>query len=223
MSFLSGVGLDAELPRYARPNFPGLTRQKGAVMRFMASNRSGLLTLGVMFVVAALGFVATNAGDILSDTATTDAANPPLNVRETNLDANGHIKVHEQGTVAVTGTVNVGNNPATQDVRVTNTPLRVNTGGTVEKYFQEFSPFDENQHIEVNIGEFSKVRLAIVVNGKDDASAHVFYTTDANIYDSFDVDSSRTIFLGEAAGTKLVIELSDPDGEQVFVKVFGTY
>ena len=192
-------------------------------MRFMESNRSGLLALGAMFVLAAFGFAALRAGDVLSDTAATDVANPPLNVREVNLDGNGNIKVHEQGTVAVTGTVNVGNNPATQDVRVTNTSVRVNTGGTVRKYFQEFNPFDENQHIEVDISEFSKVRLAVVVNGKKDASAHVFYTTDANVGDSFDVDSARTTFLGEAAGTRLVIELSDPDGEQVFVKVFGTY
>lgn len=43
-------------------------------------------------------------------------------VREQNLDANGLIRVHEQGTANVTGTVDVGNMPAVQDVNVVSMP-----------------------------------------------------------------------------------------------------
>ena len=193
-------------------------------MQFMSSNRSGLLVLGAMFLIAVLGIVATHAGD-LSDSATTDAVNPPLNVREANVDATGNIKVHEQGTVAVTGTVNVGNNPATQDVRVTNSSLKVSLGGTVKKLDVNINPFEEDFETEVDIAEFSRVRLFLGVNGPEDTTVNFFYSTDGGVGEFIDIDRGhgRSIFLGEAAGTKLTISARDPDGEQVLIRVFGTY
>jgi len=50
------------------------------------------------------------------------ASPTPVRVREQNLDANGFIRVHEQGTANVAGTVNVGNLPAVQDVNVVSQP-----------------------------------------------------------------------------------------------------
>jgi len=173
---------------------------------------------------------ATTITDTKAAESTSDAplANPPLNVAETNKDANGNIKVHEQGVVMVTGTVNVGNTPATQNVRVTNTPLAVTgnlnvTGGTSKKFQEEFFPFDKDQDVEVDITEFTRVRLRIVVNGSD-STVDVFYGTDAGIRGSFSVDTAddHTVLLPDVAGTKLFIQLRDPDGEQVFVQVFGT-
>jgi len=52
------------------------------------------------------------------------AAPPATAVREQNLDGNGLIRVHEQGTANVTGTVDVGNLPAVQDVNVVAMPAQ---------------------------------------------------------------------------------------------------
>ncbi len=46
----------------------------------------------------------------------------PTKVLEQNLDGDGLIRVHEQGMANVTGTVNVGNLPAVQDVNVLSVP-----------------------------------------------------------------------------------------------------
>lgn len=62
----------------------------------------------------------------------TVAPGVPLPVREQNLDATGWIKVHEQGTATVTGTVSVGNFPSS--IAVSNFPEVQNvnvTGGEV--------------------------------------------------------------------------------------------
>jgi hypothetical protein len=199
----------------------------------VVANRKRVLALGALILIAGFGFIGLQAADALSTTTTLSAPNPvpnpPLSVAEANRDASGAIRVHEQGTVQVQGTVNVGNAPTVQDVRITNTPVQV-TGnvnvraGTAVKLFQEVYPFTEVKEIEVDISEFSRVRLRFVVNGAEDSTVEFHYHTDAGISDDFSLDTgdSKGVLLPEVAGTKLRIVLDDPDGEQVFVEVFGT-
>jgi len=188
-------------------------------MPFITARKRNVLGFAVLCLTAAFAFLGLRAG---TTDLTATATNPPLNVRENNLDGDGNIKVHEQGTVAISGTVNVGNTPATQNVRVTNTPLQVR-GGTVRTYHQEFFPFDKDQNIEVDISEFSRVRMQITVNGSD-STVDFFWATDGGTDGSFSVDTGHTatVLVPEVAGTTLYIELRDPDGEQVFVNVYGT-
>ena len=65
----------------------------------------------------ALGFVVSRGLDGAASAAPADTK-----VREQNLDGSGLIRVHEQGTANVNGTVNVGNLPAVQDVNVVALP-----------------------------------------------------------------------------------------------------
>ena len=77
-----------------------------------------LLALAVCAAFAS-GLIGTWAFSQLTEQA--GAAPPPpapTQVREQNLDGSGFIRVHEQGTANVAGTVNVGNLPAVQDVNV---------------------------------------------------------------------------------------------------------
>jgi hypothetical protein len=199
-------------------------------VRFIEGSRRRALALGALSLVGLFGFLGLQASELVGSTEldATAPSNPPLNVREANVDADGYLRIHEQGVVSVQGTVTVASGPAVQDVRVTNTPLQVTGnvnvgGGTVRKYRQEFYPFTQDEDIEVDISEFTRVRLYVVVNGSDSTVDFVYYT-DADVRGSFSVDTgdSRSILLGEVAGTKLKIALRDPDGEQVFVSVFGT-
>jgi hypothetical protein len=191
-------------------------------MRFVSQNRFGLLALSAMSLFAALGVLASRAGDASTDTAAT--TNPPLNVREANIDAGGNIKVHEQGTVTVTGTVEVGNTPKVLDVNVTNEALDVqSTGvGTVKFFDREFFPFDQDETLYVDIHKYSKVRLQTNVNGS--GTVEYFFGTDGGVDGHFSVDAGHdhTVYLGDLPGTTLEIDLRDPDGEQVFVRLFGT-
>jgi len=193
-------------------------------VRSITARKRGVLALGVLFLIGVFGFLGLGAGETADETSTA-VSNPPLNVAEANKDANGNIRVHEQGTVAVTGTVNVGNNPAVQDVRITNNPLHVDVDGrgTVQTFFEEIFPFDKDQDFEVDISEFNKVRLFVNING-DDSTVDIYYSTDAGVEGSFSVStvgSGHSVYLGEVPGTKLWIEVRDPDGEQVFIWVFG--
>lgn len=200
-------------------------------MRFIEGRKRGALVLGAVLLIGLFGFVGLRASELDGGAGvedTTQLSNPPLNVREANVDAEGYLRIHEQGVVSVQGTVNVASGPAVQDVRVTNTPLQVTgnvnvAGGTVRKLRQEVYPFTADEDIEVDISEFSRVRLYVVVNGSDSTVDFAYYT-DAGIYGSFSVDTGDThnVLLSEVAGTKLTIGLRDPDGEQVFVNVFGT-
>src|SRR3970040_2117190 len=73
-------------------------------------------TAVALIVGIALGFVVSRGLD-----GSASAAPPPpadTKVREQNLDGSGLIRVHEQGTANVAGTVSVGNLPAVQDVNV---------------------------------------------------------------------------------------------------------
>src|SRR3990172_168377 len=70
--------------------------------------------IGVLVIVIGLasGMIGAFTYDQLGSNA--GAAPPPpspTQVREQNLDGNGLIRVHEQGTANVAGTVNVGNLP----------------------------------------------------------------------------------------------------------------
>ena len=64
-------------------------------------------------------FVTNTSANPVPVSGTLTINNPPASpvpVNETNTDANGNIKVHEQGTVQVGGNVAVSNLPATQPV-----------------------------------------------------------------------------------------------------------
>jgi hypothetical protein len=201
-----------------------------AVVRLTMERKRSALGLGALSLICLFAFLGLRASDTVDskelEAAVAPLANPPLNVREANVDADGYLRVHEQGVVSVQGTVNVGNNPSVQDVRITNTPLQVALPkqGTVRTFHQEFFPFDKEEDLEIDIHEFSRVRLQITVNGSD-STVDITYDTDGDTSGSFSVDTadSHTILLPEVAGTKLFVYLNDPDGEQVFVNVFGTY
>src|SRR3972149_2735320 len=81
-------------------------------MRFIIAAATAFALIAGM----ALGFAVSQGLD-----GSASAAPPPpadTKVREQNLDGGGFIKVHEQGTANVSGTVDVGNLPAVQDVNV---------------------------------------------------------------------------------------------------------
>jgi hypothetical protein len=196
--------------------------EKEEVMRSLDRRRIRLLAPLALALIAGLGALSLRAGDAFSlDSATTDLANPPLNVAESNRDANGNIKVHEQGTVAISGTVDIGNTPKVQDVNVTNTALAIK-GGSTRLFFQEIDDFDKPVDFHVDISKYSKVRILAVVNGS--GTVDFDFETNSGVYTFFDLDAghSRSELLGEIAGTEMAIYLRDPDGEQVFVSVWGT-
>ncbi|HEX5042140.1 MAG TPA: hypothetical protein VFV75_04490 [Candidatus Polarisedimenticolaceae bacterium] len=199
-------------------------------MHMTHARRMRLLAPLALALVAGLGAFSLRAGDALStefaDTTDPSApSNPPLNVREANVDGNGNIKVHEQGVVQVTGTVDVGNSPKVQDVNITNDPLEVKVKtGTVHFYHHEVYPFDEDTDLTIDIHEYSRVRVQITVNGS--GTVDFLYATDGGVHGEFSEDSGgfgHTLLLPEVAGTELQLFLNDPDGEQVFVNVYGTY
>jgi len=194
------------------------------------NGRMRLLAPLALALIAGLGALSLRAGDTLSTqlAVTSDAtapSNPPLNVREANVDGNGNIKVHEQGTVAISGTVDIGNTPKVQDVNVTNDALDVKLPdqGTTQIYSETIDDFNENIQRTIDIHKYARVRFGTNVNGS--GTVEYFVSTDGGVLEHFEVDAGgfgHTVFLGEAAGTKLFLEVVDPDGEQVFLRVFGS-
>jgi len=79
--------------------------------------------VSIIIVCLVSGVVGAFAYDQLGSNAGAVPPPPsPTQVREQNLDTSGFIRVHEQGTANVTGTVNVGNLPTVQDVNVISMP-----------------------------------------------------------------------------------------------------
>jgi len=199
-------------------------------MHTLPGRRLRLIIPLALALVAGLGALGLRAGDALSTqfAVTADAtapSNPPLNVAESNKDGNGNIKVHEQGVVRVTGTVDVGNSPKVQDVNVTNDALEVKLPdqGTSLVYFEEIDDFNEGFVRTIDIHKYARVRFGTNVNGS--GTVEYFVSTDGGVHEHFEVDAGsfgHTVFLGEAAGTKLFIQCVDPDGEQIFLRVFGS-
>jgi hypothetical protein len=180
-------------------------------------------------LIVLLGVLSLQAGEALSTDLSTAPElappnNPPLNVAEANKDADGFIRVHEQGTVAVTGTVNVGNAPKTQDVNVVNDALEVTLPDQGTTKFFDFSVDDFNEQIltTIDIHKYAHVRFQTNVNGS--GTVEYFLSTDGGVNAHFEVEAAgeHTVYLGEAAGTRLTIQVVDPDGEQVFIRVFGS-
>jgi hypothetical protein len=199
-------------------------------MGFSSVRRMMIAIVGLVMLTGLVGILGVR----FSDTTSAASPMPPLNVVENNVDADGNIRVHEQGTVPVSGTVNVGNTPAVQNVSVTNASLPV-TGsvsvsnfpaaatGVTHFFHQEVFPFNAEQILHIDISKFSKVRMAVVVNGTG-GSVDFFWGTNAQIADNFSVDTGNqhTVFLGDVAGTDLEVDLESPNGQQVFVDVFGS-
>jgi len=83
-----------------------------------------LLLVGVVLVASVFGGELAGA----AGKRTAREAATPLSVREQNLDASGFIRVHEQGTASVSGTVGLSSSantvkldPTANSVSVTNT------------------------------------------------------------------------------------------------------
>jgi len=196
-------------------------------MHFQRGRRIGLIAPLALGLIAGLGALGLRAGDVLSTASTVDPmppSNPPLNVAESNKDANGNIKVHEQGTVTIAGTVNIGDGPKVQDVNVTNDALEVHLPdqGTTKFYEKVIDDFDEGFIETIDISKYAHVRFATIVNGT--GTVEFFLHSDGQVTSHFEVEAAghHTVDLGEAVGTRLTIQLVDPDGEQVFLRLFGS-
>lgn len=179
------------------------------------------LSMGGLCLIGLFGFIGLHAGELVStSTALLPSAslpNPPLNVAESNKDGDGNIKVHEQGTVRVTGTVDVGNAPSVQNVRV------VDGGrGSIKIYDDIIQQLEEPLDLDFDISEFSSVRIFTGVNGV--GTAHITLSTDAGIFDFFDEDPGYVVStaLTDTPGTKLYISVESKDTPQIVLRVFGS-
>ena len=195
-------------------------------------------------VIAACGLAAAlayggrtvqlaDAPTSVTDIAAQPAAMNPLLVLEQNKDLNGFIRVHEQGTVPVTGTVNIGTVSGVQNVHVQNTPLPV-TGsvtvanfpaaapGSTQLYFEEIYPFDSAQARDVDITGFSKIRVSATVNVSGQVDFYLY--TNSGALQNFSVSASNagSVLLGDVPGTSLNVRMLDPDGEQIILRVWGS-
>ena len=112
-------------------------------------------------------------------------ANNPLNVREQNTDANGNIKVHEQGTASV---------------NVANRVLSVQDQSTTSLLFQGvLTPINEGgQFQNVDVEGFGKVRIFtrsadnLCQTGADVMRVQVVEGSDTLDLDAFDLDCVGT-------------------------------
>jgi len=182
---------------------------------FQGSGRSRLV-----LTIAALAVVAAGAGIRFADSTSAAAPMPPLNVLETNRDAGGNIRVHEQGTVPITGTVNVGNTPAVQDVNVTNARLEVSGAVTVGSLprgaqgstliFHDVLTTPSTGSGSATIGDFAKVRISADTRGGGSFSLH--WSTDGDLEGDFEVDDDLgSIVLPDVPGTKLTWKFTGKD------------
>ena len=182
--------------------------------------RVGLVLSGLC-LIGLFGAMGLHAGDMMSTLESTLAPpplpNPPLNVAEANKDGNGNIRVHEQGTVRVEGTVNVGNAPSVQDVRV------VNGGrGSIKIFDEVVQQLEEDLELDFDIGDFSSVRIFTGVNGV--GTGHFVFSTDAGIFEVLDVNPGyiESTVLTDTPGTKLTLRVSSADTPQIVLRVFGS-
>jgi hypothetical protein len=120
-----------------------------------------------------------------------------------------------------------------QDVKVTNASLPISGSvsvsnfpaaatGVTDFFSQEFFPFNSEQVLHIDISKYKRVRIRVTVNVS--GTVDFFYGTDAGVSGDFSVDAGNvhTELLPEVAGTTLELDLEDPDGEQVFVDVYGS-
>ena len=191
------------------------------------SKRGAAVSMAGLTLLAVPGALMKRPVDVLQP-----AAGPPpgLNVLEQNVDANGLIRVHEQGTVPVTGTVDIGNAPAVQAVSVTNPSLPVtgsvevtnfpaSTSG-IREIAQHVDHFTEPQAFHFDIHDAKRVRVYIVVNGS--GTVDIEWETDAGLFDHFNMDaaSTKSFLLPEVAGTEVTFNLADPGDQQIGVGLF---
>jgi hypothetical protein len=116
-------------------------------------------------------FVTNTSANPVPVSGTLTINNPPaspLAVRETNTDANGNIKVDEQGTVQVGGSVSVSNLPGTQPVsgtvNVGNFPAAPETD-LIASGPTTFDAAGEDLIGGVNISAYREVTLYLSVPG----------------------------------------------------------
>jgi hypothetical protein len=117
----------------------------------------GLVALAVIAAFAS-GLIGTWAFSQLTEQA--GAAPPPPSpqqVREQNLDGSGFIRVHEQGTANVAGTVNVGNLPSVQDVNVLSMPAQ-STGRLIAPGTQPALGSNDTIFSTTDVSDCSEIR-----------------------------------------------------------------
>src|SRR5207244_8133305 len=128
--------------------------------------------IAVLIVLAAVGIVSAFAAGQLIPSHNAGAAPTVQQVREQNLDGSGLIRVHEQGTanvnlingsLPVSGTVNVGNFPSAAQGRLIGLGSQTLTpGANQHAYYQ--SAF-------VNVSDFRAITAMAVATGSGDAVA----------------------------------------------------
>jgi hypothetical protein len=94
---------------------------------------------------------------------------------------------------------------------------------TATKFYEKvIDDFDEGFLETIDISKYAHVRFATIVNGT--GTVEFFLHSDGQVTSHFEVEASghHTVDLGEAVGTRLTIQLVDPDGEQVFLRLFGS-
>ncbi len=123
-----------------------------------------IIAVGTAFVLVvglALGLAVSRGLD-----GSASAAPPTETVREQNLDGDGFIRVHEQGTanvsvtnasLPVSGTVDVGNLPAVQDVNVVSLPSE--EGRLIELGTQAIPGGGHYQSSFVDVSDCQRVTL----------------------------------------------------------------
>lgn len=140
----------------------------------------------IVALVIVVSVVAGLAGGLavaqLSDRA--GAAAPPpsaTRVREQNLDGGGFVRVHEQGTANVAGTVNVGNLPAVQDVNVVSTPPAAPQGRLVELGTATVSGTGPDYvYPFVDVSDCGKITVVVTLDGPN-PNAFVRITPEATL------------------------------------------
>jgi len=138
--------------------------------------------IAVVVALAAVGIVTAFAASQIAPSHQAGAAPQPTQVqpvREQNLDAGGYIRVHEQGTanvnvtngsLPVSGTVNVGNFPAAQGRLIS---LGTHSGATVDFPLADVSDCSQVSILARLVSVGGSVTVARNSNASPDGTALV--------------------------------------------------
>jgi hypothetical protein len=111
---------------------------------------------------------------VLADKPDPEVPNPPLQVKEYNVDADGHIAVHEQGTVGIKNAENeqfdVNVTGGSINAQVTGGSIDANvTGGTVTVDNTNANP------VPVSVRNFPNTQGVWIDGGRQDAVNRAYY------------------------------------------------